>query len=315
MQNCSINLLQLLYQKLHRYSFSITIAIAKINFGEMNLDNCLDVAQKINAALSDDEFVQKLYETGALKLTAENKPAASLLNHTLYSEQILGYDEKSIKDNWLWYKLKAGILTYKRLAETYDNIQDIVWTASITNSKTVADFKIILPNEVKDISIKHYSPIPSYICTKELAVYHLLFEEGVVDGIKKTSRRQLYESVSTVLNEQFNRLSTRDMMTKIGEAIVNNNEIITNMLANMIIHKDYVENSNLIVYNTCYRYCRDITSLLIKLANSFKNVKKLIYFEDQKTMMIEHKYDDDHLAEYILKYKPRSKTFVFYVKL
>ena len=315
MQNCSINLLQLLYQKLHRYSFSITIAIAKINFGEMNLNNCLDVAQKINAALSDDEFVQKLYEIGALKLTAENKPAASLLNHTLYSEQILGYDEKSIKDNWLWYKLKAGILTYKRLAETYDNIQDIVWTASITNSKTVADFKIILPNEVKDISIKHYSPIPSYICAKELAGYHLLFEEGVVDGIKKTSRRQLYESVSTVLNEQFNRLSTRDMMTKIGEAIVNNNEIITNTLANMIIHKDYVENSNLIVYNTCYRYCRDITSLLIKLANSFKNVKKLIYFEDQKTMTIEHQYDDDHLAEYILKYKPRSKTFVFYVKL
>lgn len=281
----------------------------------MNLNNCLDVAQKINAALSDDEFVQKLYEIGALKLTAENKPAASLLNHTLYSEQILGYDEKSIKDNWLWYKLKAGILTYKRLTETYDNIQDIVWTASITNSKTVADFKIILPNEVKDISIKHYSPIPSYICAKELAGYHLLFEEGVVDGIKKTSRRQLYESVSTVLNEQFNRLSTRDMMTKIGEAIVNNNEIITNTLANMIIHKDYVENSNLIVYNTCYRYCRDITSLLIKLANSFKNVKKLIYFEDQKTMTIEHQYDDDHLAEYILKYKPRSKTFVFYVKL
>ena len=281
----------------------------------MNLNNCLDVAQKINAALSDDEFVQKLYEIGALKLTAENKPAASLLNHTLYSEQILGYDEKSIKDNWLWYKLKAGILTYKRLAETYDNIQDIVWTASITNSKTVADFKIILPNEVKDISIKHYSPIPSYICAKELAGYHLLFEEGVVDGIKKTSRRQLYESVSTVLNEQFNRLSTRDMMTKIGEAIVNNNEIITNTLANMIIHKDYVENSNLIVYNTSYRYCRNITSLLIKLANSFKNVKKLIYFEDQITMMIEHQYDDDHLAEYILKYKPRSKTFVFYVKL
>jgi hypothetical protein len=104
-------------------------------------------------------------------------------------------------------------------------------------------------------------------------------------------------------------------MTKIGEAIVNNNEIITNTLANMIIHKDYAENSNLIVYNTCYRYCRDITSLLIKLANSFKNAKKLIYFEDQKTMMIEHQYDDDHLAEYILKYKPRSKTFVFYVKL
>ena len=281
----------------------------------MNLNNCLDVAQKINAALSDDEFVQKLYEIGALKLTAENKPAASLLNHTLYSEQILGYDEKSIKDNWLWYKFKAGILTYKRLTETYDNIQDIVWTASITNSKTVADFKIILPNEVKDISIKHYSPIPSYICAKELAGYHLLFEEGVVDGITKTSRRQLYESVSTVLNEQFNRLSTRDMMTKIGEAIVNNNEIITNTLANMIIHKDYVENSNLIVYNTCYRYCRDITSLLIKLANSFKNVNKLIYFEDQKTMTIEHQYDDDHLAEYILKYKPRSKTFVFYVKL
>lgn len=281
----------------------------------MNLDNCLDVAQKINAALSDDEFVQKLYEIGALKLTAENKPAASLLNHTLYSAQILGYDEKSIKDNWLWYKFKAGILTYKRLAETYDNIQDIVWTASITNSKTVADFKIILPNEVKDISIKQYSPSHSYICTKELAGYHLLFEEGVVDGIKKTSRRQLYESVSTVLNDQFNRLSTRDMMTKIGEAIVNNNEIITNTLANMIIHKDYAENSNLIVYNTCYRYCRDITSLLIKLANSFKNVKKLIYFEDQKTMTIEHQYDDDHLAEYILKYKPRSKTFVFYVKL
>jgi len=315
MQNCSINLLQLLYQKLHRYSFSITIAIAKINFGEMNLNNCLDVAQKINAALSDDEFVQKLYEIGALKLTAENKPAAGLLNHTLYSEQILGYDEKSIKDNWLWYKFKAGILTYKRLAETYDNIQDIVWTASITNSKTVADFKIILPNEVKDISIKHYSPIPSYICTKELAGYHLLFEEGVVDGIQKTSRRQLYESVSTVLNDQFKSLSTRDMMTKIGEAIVNNNEIITNTLANMIIHKDYVENSNLIVYNTCYRYCRDITSLLTKLANSFKNAKKLIYFEDQITMMIEHQYDDDHLAEYILKYKPRSKTFVFYVKL
>lgn len=315
MQNCSINLLQVLYQKLHRYSFSITIAIAKINFGEMNLNNCLDVAQKINAALCDDEFVQKLYEIGALKLTAENKPAAGLLNHTLYSEQILGYDEKSIKDNWLWYKFKAGILTYKRLAETYDNIQDIVWTASITNSKTVADFKIILPNEVKDISIKHYSPIPSYICAKELAGYHLLFEEGVVDGIQKTARRQLYESVSTVLNDQFNRLSTRDMMTKIGEAIVNNNEIITNTLANMIIHKDYVENSNLIVYNTCYRYCRDITSLLIKLANSFKNVKKLIYFEDQKTMKIEHQYDDDHLAEYILKYKPRSKTFVFYVKL
>ena len=281
----------------------------------MNLNNCLDVAQKINAALSDDEFVQKLYEIGALKLTAENKPAASLLNHTLYSEQILGYDEKSIKDNWLWYKLKAGILTYKRLAETYDNIQDIVWTASITNSKTVADFKIILPNEVKDISIKQYSPSHSYICTKELAGYHLLFEEGVVDGIKKTSRRQLYELVSTVLNDQFNRLSTRDMMTKIGEAIVNNNEIITNTLANMIIHKDYVENSNLIVYNTCYRYCRDITSLLTKLANSFKNAKKLIYFEDQITMMIEHQYDDDHLAEYILKYKPRSKTFVFYVKL
>jgi hypothetical protein len=305
----------LLYQKLHRYSFSTTIAIAKINFGEMNLDNCLDVAQKINAALSEDEFVQKLYEIGALKLTAENKPAASLLNHTLYSEQILGYDEKSIKDNWLWYKLKAGILTYKRLTETYDNIQDIVWTASITNSKTVADFKIILPNEVKDISIKQYSPRHSYICTKELAGYHLLFEEEIVDGIQKTSRRQLYESVSTVLNDQFNRLSTRDMMTKIGEAIVNNNEIITNTLANMIIHKDYVENSNLIVYNTCYRYCRDITSLLIKLANSFKNVKKLIYFEDQKTMTIEHQYDDDHLAEYILKYKPRSKTFVFYVKL
>ena len=281
----------------------------------MNLNNCLDVAQKINAALSDDEFVQKLYEIGALKLTAENKPAASLLNHTLYSAQILGYDEKSIKDNWLWYKFKAGILTYKRLAETYDNIQDIVWTASITNSKTVADFKIILPNEVKDISIKHYSPIPSYICAKELAGYHLLFEEGVVDGIKKTSRRQLYESVSTVLNDQFNSLSTRDMMTKIGEAIVNNNEIITNTLANMIIHKDYAENSNLIVYNTCYRYCRDITSLLTKLANSFKNAKKSIYFEDQITMMIEHQYNDDHLAEYILKYKPRSKTFVFYIKL
>jgi hypothetical protein len=305
----------LLYQKLHRYSFSTTIAIAKINFGEMNLDNCLDVAQKINAALSEDEFVQKLYEIGALKLTAENKPAAGLLNHTLYSEQILGYDEKSIKDNWLWYKLKSGILTYKRLTETYDNIQNIVWTASITNSKTVADFKIILPNEVKDISIKQYSTSHSYICTKELAGYHLLFEEEVVDGIQKTSRRQLYELVSTVLNDQFNRLSTRDMMTKIGEAIVNNNEIITNTLANMIIHKDYVENSNLIVYNTCYRYCRDITSLLIKLANSFKNVKKSIYFEDQKTMTIEHQYDDDHLAEYILKYKPRSKTFVFYVKL
>ena len=140
-------------------------------------------------------------------------------------------------------------------------------------------------------------------------------EEGVVDGIQNTARRQLYDSVSTVLNDQFNRLSTRNMMTKIGEAIVNNNEIITNTLANMIIHKDYVENSNLIVYNTSYRYCRDITSLLIKLANSFKNVKKLIYFEDQKTMLIEHQYDDDHLAEYILKYKPRSKTFVFYVKL
>lgn len=281
----------------------------------MNLDNCLDVAQKLNTALSDDEFVQKLYACGALKLTAENKPCASLLNHTLYSEQILGYDAQSIKDNWLWYKLKAGILTYKRLIETYDNIQDIVWTASITNSKTVADFKIILPNEVKDISIKHYSPIPSYICTKELAGYHLLFEEEVVDGIQKSSRRQLYESVSTVLDNQFNKLSTRELMTKIGEAIVNNNEIITNTLANMIIHKDYVENANLIVYNTSYRYCRDITSLLTKLANSFRTAKKSIYFEDQITMMIEHQYDDDHLAEYILKYKPRSKTFEFYIKL
>lgn len=281
----------------------------------MNLDNCLDVAQKLNAALSDDEFVQKLYACGALKLTAENKPCASLLNHTLYSEQILGYDAQSIKDNWLWYKLKAGILTYKRLIETYNNIQDIVWTASITNSKTVADFKIILPNEVKDISIKHYSPIPSYICTKELAGYHLLFEEEVVDGIQKSSRRQLYESVSTVVDNQFNKLSTRELMTKIGEAIVNNNEIITNTLANMIIHKDYVENANLIVYNTSYRYCRDITSLLTKLANSFRTAKKSIYFEDQVTMMIEHQYDNDHLAEYILKYKPRSKTFVFYIKL
>lgn len=281
----------------------------------MNLDDCLDVAQKLNAALSNDEFVQKLYEIGALKLTAENKPSASLLNHTLYSEQILGYDAQSIKDNWLWYKLKAGILTYKRLTETYDNIQDIVWTASITNSKTVADFKIILPNEVKDISIKHYSPIASYICTKELAGYHLLFEEEVVDEIQKSSRRQLYESISTVLDDQFNKLSTREMMTKIGEAIVNNNEIITNTLANMIIHKDYVENANLIVYNTSYRYCRDITSLLTKLANSFRTAKKSIYFEDQITMMIEHQYDDDHLAEYILKYKPRSKTFVFYIKL
>ena len=281
----------------------------------MNLDNCLDVAQKLNVALSDDEFVQKLYACGALKLTAENKPCASLLNHTLYSEQILGYDAQSIKDNWLWYKLKAGILTYKRLIETYDNIQDIVWTASITNSKTVADFKIILPNEVKDISIKHYSPIPSYICTKELAGYHLLFEEEVVDGIQKSSRRQLYESVSTVVDNQFNKLSTRELMTKIGEAIVNNNEIITNTLANMIIHKDYVENANLIVYNTSYRYCRDITSLLTKLANSFRTAKKSIYFEDQVTMMIEHQYDNDHLAEYILKYKPRSKTFVFYIKL
>ena len=281
----------------------------------MNLDNCLDIAQKLNAALSDDEFVQKLYACGALKLTAENKPCASLLNHTLYSEQILGYDAQSIKDNWLWYKLKAGILTYKRLIETYDNIQDIVWTASITNSKTVADFKIILPNEVKDISIKHYSPIPSYICTKELAGYHLLFEEEVVDGIQKSSRRQLYESVSTVVDNQFNKLSTRELMTKIGEAIVNNNEIITNTLANMIIHKDYVENANLIVYNTSYRYCRDITSLLTKLANSFRTAKKSIYFEDQVTMMIEHQYDNDHLAEYILKYKPRSKTFVFYIKL
>lgn len=281
----------------------------------MNLDNCLDVAQKINAALSNDEFVQKLYEIGALKLTSENKPCASLLNHTLYSEQILGYDAQSIKDNWLWYKLKAGILTYKRLIETYDNIQDIVWTASITNSKTVADFKIILPNEEKDISIKHYSPIPSYICTKELAGYHLLFEEEAVDGIQKSSRRQLYESVSTVLNDQFNKLSTHEMMTKIGEAIVNNNDIITNTLANMIIHKDYVKNANLIVYNTSYRYCRDITSLLTKLANSFRTAKKSIYFEDQVTMMIEHQYDNDHLAEYILKYKPRSKTFVFYIKL
>lgn len=315
MSNCSINLLQLLYQKLHRYSFFITIAIEKINFGEMNLNNCLDVAQKINAALSDDEFVQKLYACGALKLTAENKPAASLLNHTLYSKDILGYDAQSIKDNWLWYKLKAGILTYKRLIETYNNIQDIVWTASITNSKTVADFKIILPNEVKDISIKHYSQIPSYICTKELAGYHLLFEEEIVDGIQKTSRRQLYEAVSTVLNDQFNRLSTRDMMKKLGEAIVNNNEIITNTLANMIMHKDYVKNANLIVYNTSYRYCRDITSLLTKLANSFRIAKKSIYFEDQITIMIEHQYDDDHLAEYILKYKPRSKTFVFYIKL
>lgn len=281
----------------------------------MNLNDCLDVAQKLNTALSDDEFVQKLYACGALKLTAENKPCASLLNHTLYSEQILGYDEQSIKDNWLWYKLKAGILTYTRLTETYDNIQDIVWTASITNSKTVADFKIILPDEVKDISIKHYSPIPSYICTKELAGYHLLFEEEVVDGIQKSSRRQLYESVSTVLDNQFNKLSTREMMTKISEAIVNNNEIITNTLANMIMHKDYVENANLIVYNTSYRYCRDITSLLTKLANSFRTAKKSIYFEDQITMMIEHQYDDDHLAEYILKYKPRSKTFVFYIKL
>jgi hypothetical protein len=281
----------------------------------MNIDNCLDVAQKLNAALSDDEFVQKLYEIGALKLTAENKPCASLLNHTLYSEEILGYDAQSIKDNWLWYKLKAGILTYKRLIETYDNIQDIVWTASITNSKTVADFKIILPNEVKDISIKHYSPIQSYICTKELAGYHLLFEEEVVDGIQKSARRQLYESVSTVVDNQFNKMSTRELMTKIGEAIVNNNEIITNTLANMIIHKDYVENSNLIVYNTSYRYCRDITSLLTKLANSFRTAKKSIYFEDQVTMMIEHQYDDDHLAEYILKYKPRSKTFVFYIRL
>ena len=315
MQICSINLLQLLYQKLHRYSFSITISIAKINFGEMNLNNCLDVAQKINAALRDDEFVQKLYKIGALKLTAENKPAASLLNHTLYSKDILGYDAQSIKDNWLWYKLKAGILTYKRLIETYNNIQDIVWTASITNSKTVADFKIILPNEVKDISIKHYSQIPSYICTKELAGYHLLFEEEIVDGIQKTSRRQLYEAVSTVLNDQFNRLSTREIMKKLGEAIVNNNEIITNTLANMIIHKDYIENSNLVVYNTSYRYCRDITSLLTKLANSFRTAKKSIYFEDQITIMIEHQYDDDHLAEYILKYKPRSKTFVFYIKL
>lgn len=281
----------------------------------MNLNDCLDVAQKLNAALSDDEFVQKLYACGALKLTAENKPCASLLNHTLYSEEILGYDALSIKDNWLLYKLKAGILTYKRLIETYDNIQDIAWTASITNSKTVADFKIILPNEVKDISIKHYSPIPSYICTKELAGYHLLFEEEVVDGIQKSSRRQLYESVSTVLDNQFNKLSTREMMTKIGEVIVNNNEIITNTLANMIMHKDYVENANLIVYNTSYRYCRDITSLLTKLANSFRTAKKSIYFEDQITMMIEHQYDDDHLAEYILKYKPRSKTFVFYIKL
>lgn len=281
----------------------------------MNLNDCLDVAQKLNTALSDDEFVQKLYARGALKLTAENKPCASLLNHTLYSEQILGYDAQSIKDNWLWYKLKAGILTYKRLIETYNNIQDIVWTASITNSKTVADFKIILPNEVKDISIKHYSQIPSYICTKELAGYHLLFEEEIVDGIQKTSRRQLYEAVSTVLNDQFNRLSTRDMMKKLGEAIVNNNEIITNTLANMIMHKDYVKNANLIVYNTSYRYCRDITSLLTKLANSFRTAKKSIYFEDQITIMIEHQYDDDHLAEYILKYKPRSKTFVFYIKL
>jgi hypothetical protein len=315
MQICSINLLQLLYRKLRHFSFFTTIVIVKIKFGEMNLDNCLDVAQKLNAALSDDEFVQKLYTRGALKLTAENKPCASLLNHTLYSEQILGYDEQSIKDNWLWYKLKAGILTYKRLTETYDSIQDIVWTASITHSKTVADFKIILPDEVKDISIKHYSPIPSYICTKELAGYHLLFEEEVVDGIQKSSRRQLYESVSTVLDNQFNKLSTREMMTKIGEAIVNNNEIITNTLANMIMHKDYVENANLIVYNTSYRYCRDITSLLTKLANSFRTAKKSIYFEDQITMMIEHQYDDDHLAEYILKYKPRSKTFVFYIKL
>jgi hypothetical protein len=315
MQICSINLLQLLYRKLRHFSFFTTIVIVKIKFGEMNLDNCLDVAQKLNAALSDDEFVQKLYARGALKLTAENKPCASLLNHTLYSEQILGYDEQSIKDNWLWYKLKAGILTYKRLTETYNSIQDIVWTASITNSKTVADFKIILPDEVKDISIKHYSPIPSYICTKELAGYHLLFEEEVVDRIQKSSRRQLYESVSTVLDNQFNKLSTREMMTKIGEAIVNNNEIITNTLANMIMHKDYVENANLIVYNTSYRYCRDITSLLTKLANSFRTAKKSIYFEDQITMMIEHQYDDDHLAEYILKYKPRSKTFVFYIKL
>ena len=315
MQICSINLLQLLYRKLRHFSFFTTIVIVKIKFGEINLDNCLDVAQKLNAALSEDEFVQKLYACGALKLTAENKPCASLLNHTLYSEQILGYDEQSIKDNWLWYKLKAGILTYKHLTETYDNIQDIIWTASITNSKTVADFKIILPDEVKDISIKHYSPIPSYICTKELAGYHLLFEEEVVDGIQKSSRRQLYESVSTVLDNQFNKLSTREMMTKIGEAIVNNNEIITNTLANMIMYKDYVENANLIVYNTCYRYCRDITSLLTKLANSFRIAKKSIYFEDQITMMIEHQYDDDHLAEYVLKYKSRSKTFVFYIKL
>lgn len=315
MSNCSINLLQLLYQKLRHFLFFTTIVIVKIKFGEMNLNDCLDVAQKINAALSDDEFVQKLYASGALKLTAENKPCASLLNHTLYSEQILGYDAQSIKDNWLWYKLKSGILTYKRITETYDNIQDIVWTASITNSKTVADFKIILPNEVKDISIKHYSTIPSYICTKELAGYHLLFEEEIVDGIQKTSRRQLYEAVSTVLNDQFNRLSTCDMMKKLGEAIVNNNEIITNTLANMIIHKDYVKNANLIVYNTSYRYCRDITSLLTKLANSFRTAKKSIYFEDQITIMIEHQYDDDHLAEYILKYKPRSKTFKFYVKL
>lgn len=251
---------------------------------------------------------------GSLKRTKKDELVVSLLNHELYSEEILGYDEISIKNNWLWYKLKAGIMLYKQLIENDNYIENIIWTANTTNNKTVADLQIHYTYDIKDVSIKHYSSIKSYICLKELAAYHLLFDEKTIDEIAKTNRRKFYKQNSIVLNDKFDNLKVQDIMKKISKAILNDNKIVINAIANMIVHKNYIENSNLLVYNTSYKHCVNTTNKLLDLVKVFKFCKKSIVFKNNTTILITQQYDDN-LLEYILKYKQDCKTFVLYVKL
>lgn len=249
-----------------------------------------------------------------MKRTKKDELIASLLNHELYSDEILGYDTFSIKNNWLWYKLKAGISLYEQLIENDNNIEDIIWTANTTNNKTVADLQIHYSHDVKDISIKHNSSIKSYVCLKELAAYHLLFDEKTIDSIAKTNRRKLYKQKSTAINAKFDELNVQNIMKKISNAILNDNKIVVNTIANMIVHKNYIKNSNLIVYNTSYKHCTNITNKLLDLAQVFKFNKKSIVFKNDTTLLIAHQYNNN-MIEYILKYKPNCKTFVLYIKL
>lgn len=253
-------------------------------------------------------------QIGSLKHTKKDKLIASLLKHELYSEEILGYDEYSIKNNWLWYKLKAGILLYKQLVENDNSIENIIWTANTTNSKSVADLQIHYTHDIKDVSIKHYSSIESYICLKELAAYHLLFDENIIDEIAKQNRRKLYKQNSTAINANFDKLNIQDIMKKISNAILNDNKTVVNAIANMIVHKNYIENSNLLIYNTSYKHCINITDNLVNLAKAFRFCKKSIAFKNNTTILITQQYEN-HLIEYILKYKPDCKTFVLYIKL